>query len=614
MKKHVILLFMAVCSAWTFAAKPVFVDRVEPQSWWAGMAHNELQLMLHGENIASAEVSSPRSLPVLRVEKTDNPNFLFVYLDTKKASAGVYKINVKIGRKRQTIEYVLHERTAGSAERVGFDSSDAFYLLMPDRFANGNPENDNVKGYYQGTIFGNLDMRQGGDIQGIIDHLDHIADLGCTVLWTTPLLDDNDRAYSYHHYACTDYYKIDPRFGMNEDYKRLADECHKHGLKLVMDIVPNHCGTGHWWMEDMPAKDWFHQWPQFTRTNHNVSVWTNPEPAEYDLTLLEKGWFDTNMPDFNLANPLVFDYLRQAYTYWLEYAGIDGLRVDTYPYTNIFDAAKLMRAFNKEYPNMNIVGECWVKSIPQTAFFQTGAKNKNGFDSGLQSVMDFTLKDFFEWVYNENESWDRGTIRFYDHFANNDVYPNVNMVMNMLDNHDMNRFPAVVNRDVRLVKMGLAMLTTIRGYPQIYYGDEIMISGDKGRYEDARHTFPGGWAQDKHNAFDPAQRTAEENEVYNYLKALLEFRKDCPALHTGAMRQFLPYDGIYVYFRYDEKEKVMVIVNNLEEERTVDLKRYNEMDIIGQIAVDVVAQEAMILGDTLKVPAKTVLVLDIKEN
>lgn len=613
--KKMLICGLSLCLAMTAVAKNVqLADRVEPMAWWAGMAHTELQLMLHGTDVAACNVAfADDALPIVRIEKTDNPNYLFVYVDTKNAQPGIYQLVITNGKKRQKIDYLLRKRADGSAERSSFGPQDAVYLLMPDRFANGDPSNDNVAGYRQGVVRGDWHQRQGGDIQGIIDHLGHIADLGATALWTTPLFDDNDTRYSYHHYACTDYYKIDPRFGVNDDYKRLADSCHVHGLKLIMDVVPNHCGIEHWWMKDLPAHDWFHQWPEFTRTNHNVSIWTNPDLSEYDITLLEKGWFDNNMPDYNLANPLVFDYLRQAYTYWIEFAGIDGLRIDTYPYNDIWDAARLMRAFNAEYPNLTIVGECWVKSPSQNAFFQMGAKNKNGFDSGLQSVMDFTLRDIFDWSFKEDEGWDKGTLRYYNHFAQDFVYPDVNFVMNMLDNHDMDRYAELMHRDARLVKMGFAVISTIRGYPQFFYGDEVMMHSELGSYEGSRHTFPGGWNDDEHNAFDPAQRTAEENDIYNYLRNLLHFRKGCTALHTGKMRQFLPNDGVYVYFRYNADDTVMVVMNNRDEERTVDLQRYNEFDIVGKQAIEVPTQTTIDLGETLRVPAKTVLVLHIQK-
>ena len=612
--KRLTLIGLALCTMLTANAKNAqLTDHIEPTSWWSGMAHTELQLMLHGTDIASAQISvKDNALTILRIEKSSNPNYLFVYLDTKNAAAGTYQISIKKGKKTQTVNYVLNARAEGSAERKGFTSADAWYLLMPDRFANGDPTNDNLAGCNQGVVRGNLYQRQGGDIQGIINHLDHIADCGFTAVWPTPVLTDNDTAFSYHHYAISDYYRIDPRLGTNDDYKRLADECHKRGLKLIKDIVPNHCGRTHWWMNDLPDTTWLHQWPTFTRTNYNVSIWTNDNPSDKDLTLLEKGWFDTNMPDLNLANPLLFDYLRQVYVYWIEFAGIDGLRVDTYPYNDIFVASKLMNALNKEYPNINIVGECWVKSPVQTAFYQTGAKNRNGFDSGLQSVMDFTLKDVFEWSFKENEAWNTGLIRFYNHFAQDFVYPNKNLIMNMLDNHDMDRYAALVDRDPKLYKMGLAVISTIRGYPQLYYGDEIMIEGNAGTYEEARHTFPGGWADDTHNAFDPAQRTALENDIYNYTKSLLTFRKHCPALHDGAMRQFLPVDGIYVYFRYTDNSRVMVIVNNNTADKTVDLDYYNEMQIIGHTAHNVTENSDILLENQITIPAKTIWVFEIK--
>ena len=611
--RKVLVLVSVLCFCTAVMAKKDLVTRVEPAEWWAGMAHEELQLMLYGEDIAEAEVRfEDDALRIDRIERTDNPDYMFLYVDVKDAAAGDYKLMVKKGGKRQAIAYRLNSRREGSALRRSFGTEDAIYLIMPDRFANGNRENDSVEGYHEGVVPGDLKKRQGGDIEGIIRHLDYIADLGMTAVWTTPMLEDNDLSMSYHHYACTDYYKVDPRFGTNRDYRRLADECHLRGLKLIIDIVPNHCGWQHWWHNDLPAKDWYNQWEAFTRTNYNTTVWTDPHRSDYDMKLLRDGWFDTNMPDMNLNNPLVFDYVRQAYTYWIEYADIDGVRVDTYPYNDIHTAARLMNALNREYPNLTIVGECWVKSVTEMAYYQTGANNRDGFDSGLQSVMDFTMKDYFDCVFKEPEAWNTGVIRFYNHMALDFAIPNPDMVMNMLDNHDMSRFAAEVNYDKRLYKMGLALVSTLRGYPQFYYGDEIMQISPKGGYENCRHNMMGGWEGDPRSVFTREGRTADENEIYDYLSALLNFRKACPAFHTGSkMKQFIPRDGIYAFFRYQGDAKVMVVTNNNEEERVLQTAPFAEMEIEGHTVRCVTSGEKFVMGKELRVPGKTVLVLEI---
>jgi len=613
MKKIIVCLVFSLSALVSFAKAPVLVDRVEPLSWWSGMANTELQLMLHGSNVAQCDISfADDAIAISRIEKTDNPNFLFVYVNTARVTPGVYRLIIKNGCKKQVVNYEFKARRDGSADRASFTSADAIYLLMPDRFANGNPANDNVQGYVQTVNRNDLGARHGGDIQGIINHLPHIAELGCTAVWPTPFFDNNDSNYSYHHYACGDYYKIDPRLGTADDYRKLSDECHKNQLKLLIDVVPNHCGAAHWWNHDVPAKDWFNRWDSYTGSNYRMTAWTDPHASEFDRTRLAKGWFAPNMPDLNLENPLLFDYLSQVYIYWIELANIDGMRVDTYPYNNIRTAARFIQRIRDEYKQMNVVGECWVKIPAEIAYYQSGNNNKDGFDSHLQSVMDFVLKDVFETAFTENESWDKGMIRFYNHYAQDFVYANSNLVMNFLDNHDINRYATVAKGDVSIYKMALAMLCTTRGYPQIYYGTEIMLDGIAGNYEGHRFDFPGGWATDTRNAFEVSQRTKTEQEIFTYLKALLDFRKQSPALQTGRMKQFIPYDGIYVYFRYDDHKTVMVVANNNKEDKQLDLARFDEMQIQGKKAIEVTTRESVELNKTILLPAKTVLVLDIQ--
>lgn len=587
-------------------------ERVEPASWWAGMNNPELQLMFYGAGVGRCQVGVLSDvLKISRVERTENPNYLFVYLDTKDVPAGVYEIVLRGPLRTATVKYELKERREGSAERESFGSQDAIYLLMPDRFANGNTENDNVKGYLQGVDNTDLHHRQGGDIEGIIQHLDYIADLGMTALWTTPLLDDNDTLYSYHHYATTNFYKVDPRLGTNGDFVRLVEECHRHGLKYIMDIVPNHVNPRHWWHDDLPSSSWYNQWPEFTRTNYKIVCATDPHASKADKDQLQKGWFDVNMADLNYNNKLLFDYVLQSYIYWAELTGLDGFRVDTYPYNDLNLASQMMAGIRREYPNMNLVGECWVKSIPEMAYFQTGNNNRDGFDSQLPSIMDFILKDWLELAFVEGEAWDKGMIRFYNHFAQDFALPNPDLVMNMLDNHDMARYSNAVKDDVKLIKMGMAMLATVRGYPQYYYGDEILIDGKGGSYEDARHCFPGGWAHHEKNAFDPKQRTKEQKEVYNYLRSILQFRKISEALCYGKMTHFLPVDGVYCFFRYTDNQKVMVVVNSNEKAKKLNLERFNEMDIVGHQARNVATGRVVDLKESHKFAGKTVTILEI---
>lgn len=613
MKKH-LLLFLACCATQLLLAANCKIKHLEPLNWWVGMQSTELQISVHGDNMGACEAFIDyEGVTITKQVKTDNPNYLFVYINIDPSTKpGKFTITFKKnGKKYTSHKYELKARKPNASVKNSFNASDAVYLLMPDRFVNGNEKNDQVKGYIQGVNRANLGERHGGDLEGVISKVPYIADLGCTALWITPFFDNNDTQYSYHHYATSDYFKVDPRMGTNNDYKRLADSCHVHGLKLIIDVVPNHCGGTHWWVNDLPSKDWFHQWPQYTATNYRMTAVTDPHASDIDKLLLEKGWFATNMPDLNLENPELFTYLSQMYIWWIEYAGVDGIRVDTYPYNDIKLAANFVQRFRDEYPAINIVGECWVKTPLEVAYYQSGNNNKDGFDSRVPSVMDFLLKDHLQAAFNEEDSWDFGVARLYAHYAQDFAYADVNNVMNFLDNHDIDRFSVAVKRDTKKFKMGIAHLLTTRGYPQIYAGTEIMLDGIWGNYEGHRFDFPGGWKSDERNAFTPEGRTDQENEIFNYMRALLHFRKDATALHTGKMKQFIPYDGIYVYARYNETQTVLVITNNSKTNKSVNLERFQEVTKGFTTATEVTTQATYSLSNNIEVPAKTCLVLNL---
>ena len=618
--RKTILFFLTILAAIQLNAAPHSKLRtqnselkVEPSFWWTNMKNPELQIMLYGKDISKSEVSiNYPGVSILEKKLTDNPNYIFLYINiNENAKAGIFNIELKNGKKKKTVKYELKERTTNSANRVSFSEKDNVYLIMPDRFANGNPLNDSAKGYHQGVNRSNLSFRQGGDIEGMIQKMPYLADLGITALWTTPLFDNNDTQYSYHHYAATDYYKIDPRLGKNEDYLRLSQAAAGHGIKLIIDIVPNHCGGNHWWMKDLPASDWINVWDTYTSSNYRMTAWTDPHASKADRYRLTNGWFAPNMPDLNLSNPLLFDYLKQAYIFWIEYAQIAGIRVDTYPYNDINTAAAFIQSFRDEYPNMNVVGECWVKTPAETAYYQSGNNNKDGFDSRLQSVMDFMLKDKLQEAFNETESWDNGTAKFYSHFAQDFVYPNTNMIMNFVDNHDIDRLSLAVKNDVQKYEMALAMLMTVRGYPQIYYGTEIMLEGIPGDYQGHRFNFPGGWADDKRNAFTPEGRTAEENEVFDYLKKLLHYRKNNAVLQNGKMTQFIPENGMYVFFRHNDEKTVMVICNNNAGESVLYTNRFAEIMQGFVSGTDIISGKTVDTLNPVSIPGKTVRILEL---
>ena len=365
-------------------------------------------------------------------------------------------------------------------------------------------------------------------------------------------------------------------------------------------------------MTDLPAKDWLNTWPIFTNSNYRMMAWTDPHASDTDKYRLSHGWFAPNMPDLNLQNPLLFDYMKQVYTYWIETANIDGMRVDTYPYNDLKTAARFIQSIRNEYPAMNVVGECWIKTPAEIAYYQSGNNNKDGFDSRLTSVMDFCLKDVISSAFNEKDSWDGGMAKFYSLYAQDFVYANTNLIMNFLDNHDIERFSTAVNRDVRKFKMALAMLITARGYPQIYAGTEIMLDGKPGSYEGHRYDFPGGWIADKRNAFTSDGRTAEEREVFDYLKLLLNYRKNNPVLQNGKMKQFIPENGLYVTFRYNKKSTIMIIANNNQENKELDMKRFAEM-LDGKFqGFEVTSNKSYSLQNSIAIDAKTVMILELK--
>ena len=613
MKKSLLLLVVLGLFSSSFA-RCYKIQHVEPLNWWVGMAQKELQIAIHGKNISETEpVINYEGVSISRKVLTDNPNYIFLYVNIEPTTKpGTMTIRFEKNKKRvASYKYELKARKENSALRESFSSKDAVYLLMPDRFVNGDPKNDNVKGYHQKVDRSNLGERHGGDLKGVIEKVPYIADLGCTALWITPFYDNNDTQFSYPHYSAGDYYKVDPRMGTNEDYKNLADSCHKYGVKLIIDVVPNHCGSSHWWCGDLPAENWFHKWPNFTGSNYRMTAWTDPHASDIDKKILQDGWFAGNMPDLDLTNPELFRYLSQAYIWWIEYADVDGIRVDTYPYNDINVAANWIKTFRDEYPNMNIVGECWVKSPLEISYYQSGNNNKDGFDSQLPSVMDFVLKDHLHAAFNERESWDFGMARFYAHYAQDFAYPDVDNIMNFLDNHDIDRFSTAVKRDAKKYKMGIAMLITTRGYPQIYAGTEIMIDGIPGNYEGHRFDFPGGWAEDERNAFTKEGRTDVENDIFNYTRALLNYRKTATALHNGKMKQFIPYDGIYFYARYNEDQTVLCIFNNEEADRKISLERYAEVIKDFTLAKDVVTGETFNLADGLTIKGKSALIVEL---
>ena len=570
------------------------IKRVEPPNWWIGMKDQNLQLLVYGDKIAEANVSLKyKDVKIIKVNKTENPNYLFLDLKIgQKAKAGKLNLNFKKEGNNFSYEYELKTRKKDPKAHQGFNSSDVIYLLMPDRFSNGNPKNDNIEGMLEKADRLNPNGRHGGDLEGIRKHLDYFTDLGITTLWLNPVLENNMPAYSYHGYAITDFYKTDPRFGSNEEYKQLVTESHEKGLKVIMDMVFNHCGTGYWWMNDLPSKDWVHQFTEFTRSNYRAPVVSDPYSSEKDYILMEKGWFDVHMADLNQDNPFLANYLIQNSIWWVEFSGIDGIRMDTYPYPQKDMMAEWVKRVLNEYPDFNIVGEAWLQKEAITAYWQKDVNNRDGYNSYLPSVTDFPLHFALIKALNNKDSWTGGLMELYYVLAQDFLYSDPNMNLIFPDNHDLNRFYTNLNHNLNKFKVGLAFIMTTRGIPQIYYGTEILMDGNEhDGHGFIRQDFPGGWEGDRMNGFTQTDLSNDRIEAYNYTKKLLNWRKTSSVIHSK-LKHFIPENGSYVYFRYNEKETVMVIINK-NSARNLSLDRYAENLRGFTKAKDVITEEVI---------------------
>ena len=576
------LLFLLI-STFTFAQ----IQRVEPAFWWKGMKNPELQILVYGKNIANQTIELSNGIQIKELKKVENPNYVFITLNTDEITVPKFKINLKNGKKLvNSFDYELKQRNPNSASRNSFTSKDVMYLIMPDRFANGDYSNDSQPNLTEKANRNLPSGRHGGDLRGIIKNLDYLQNLGVTALWLTPANEDNEKQTSYHGYAQTDLYKIDGRYGTNEEYLELSRELQKRGMMLIQDYVTNHWGISHWLIQDLPTKDWIHQFSDgegkygFKRSNYRTTSQFDTNVAEIDKKEALNGWFDTTMPDLNQSNPLVLKYLTQNAIWWIEYAELGGLRVDTYPYNDKEAMSKWAKAITDEYPNFNIVGEAWMYSPAHISYWQKNSKigEIDGYNSNLPSVMDFTLYTDLPHALKEEESWDKGMIKIYNSFGNDFLYPDINNILVFFENHDTERFNEIFDGDSKYYKMALTLISTVRGIPQIYYGSEIGMRGDKNKSGDAdiRRDFPGGWKEDKQNAFNIQTQTKEQKEFYDFTQKILNWRKGKEVIHTGKTKHYMPKEKVYVYFRYNEKEKVMVVLNNNEKEQTFDLNRFSE--------------------------------------
>lgn len=594
----------------------VSIDHVEPPCWWAGMKNNSLQLMIHGKDIGKTKAAIVYNGVKVKNSVGTGNDYLFVDISVAN-SAKPGSVPIKFMDKDSVLisyDYELKARTEGSAKRAGFNSSDMIYLIMPDRFANGDPNNDDMPGMFEKADRSNPNGRHGGDIAGITSHLDYIQKLGATVVWCTPLLENNMESYSYHGYAITDLYKIDPRFGTNESYRAMVEAAHKKGLKVVMDMVFNHFGTNSYWMKDLPQKDWVNQWPEFTRSNYRGGVITDPYRSKYDEKKMADGWFDVSMADFNQKNPFVAKYLIQNSIWWIEFAGLDGIRQDTYPYSDKDFMAEWMKTLREEYPNLNTVGEAWINYPPQVAYWMDNKNNRDEYRSYLSHVFDFPLMGALQKAFTENEGWDTGLARLYEMLSQDFLYSDPSKLITFADNHDIERVYQV-QKSVENVKMALAFLATTRGLPLIYYGTEALsdrgtLSGDPGKRKD----FPGGWQGDTTNMFTRENLSADQKDILDYTSTLFNWRKSNKAVQEGKLTHYIPEDGIYVYFRTLGKESVMVIMNNNSKYvKTLATARFEENLKGFSHGKDILDGSQVKSLSAIEVPAKSVKIIELSK-
>lgn len=618
MKKILISLALILSSMTMQAATKI--DHIEPENWYVGMENSSLQLMVYGKNIRDSRVSV--DYPGVKIDslvRLDSPNYLFVYLNLSGAKPGNMVLNID-GKK---VNYPLKARTMSGDKRIGFDNSDVLYMLMPDRFASGRNITKPMKGLNPYVVDRSKpSLRHGGDLEGVRQHLDYFNQLGVTALWFTPVLENNspdmNSQSTYHGYATTNYYRVDPRFGTNEDYARLVAEAHAKGLKVVMDMIFNHCGYDHPWVKDMPSKDWFNtpEWMKkgdsyYLQTSYKLTPVLDPYASKVDKRETVDGWFVRSMPDLNQKNPHVMTYLIQNSEWWIETVGIDGIRMDTYPYADRKAMSQWMKILNEEYPNFNTVGETWVTEPAYTAAWQKDSKLSK-VNSYLKTVMDFSFYDKINLAkHEETDAWWKGLNRIYNSLCYDYLYENPSSVMAFIENHDTDRF-LENGKDTLALKQALALLLTINRIPQLYYGTEVLMNGTKEVTDgNVRCDFPGGFAGDKHNAFTAEGRTKTENSMFNWLSKLLKWRRNNMVITKGKQIQFIPYKGVYVIARQWNDQTILTILNGTSQAVTLPLDRYAEVIGNHQEAKDVISGRKVKLGSELQLKARDTKVIEL---
>ena len=636
MKKILTALLLGGTLAMNAAQK---IDRIEPTNWYVGMKNPSVQLMVYGKDIRSAEVST--NYPGVKIDslvRLDSPNYLLVYMNIKDAQPGTMKLCFKTGKNKTNVNYELKARDMKGEDRQGFTNADVLYMLMPDRFASSG-KNLEVKGLNAYKVDRSQpSLRHGGDLEGLRQHLDYFTELGVTALWFTPVLENNSpdhgKTSTYHGYATTDYYRVDPRFGSNADYRRLVDEAHKKGLKVVMDMIFNHCGFEHPWVKDMPSKDWFNtpEWlypenqkytvktqtmdgeqttnTKYLQTSYKLTPVLDPYASKVDLHETVDGWFVPTMPDLNQRNEHLMTYLIQNSEWWIETVGIDGIRMDTYPYADRKGMARWMEVLNEEYPNFNTVGETWVTEPAYTAAWQKDSPLQKE-NSNLKTVMDFAFFDRVNQAKNEEtDAWWNGFNRIYNSLCYDYLYKDPSHVMAFIENHDTDRFLGET-QDTLALKQALALLLTVNRIPQLYYGTEVLMNGTKQVTDgNVRKDFPGGFPGDTRSAFTTEGRTKAENDMFRWTARLLHWRQGNEIITKGKQTQFIPQNGVYVVARSYNGKNVMTVINGTSKAATMKAERYAEIIGDAQEATNILTGHKINISKDVKLAPRGVMVLE----
>lgn len=615
--KHTLILLIVFLFSWGGGqtARAMEIKKMAPSFWWAGMKNPELQILLYGEDLALSDVSvSGEGIYLKETVRQDNPNYLLLYLDLSEAKAQTFQILLKNGKKKLQIPYELKSRVRRGEDVKGFTSEDVLYLIMPDRFANGNPENDVVDGMREKKIDrADSFARHGGDIQGISNHLDYIADLGVTAIWLNPTQENDMESGSYHGYAITDYYQIDRRFGSNEDFCALVEKAHERNLKVVMDMIFNHCGSENYLFKDKPSKEWFNYHSNYVQTSFKTASVMDIHASAFEKKIATDGWFTSVMPDFNQRNRHVARYLIQSSIWWIEYAGINGIRQDTHPYADFDFMSQWCKEVLDEYPYFNIVGETWLNSNVLVSYWQKNSKLAAPLNSNLPTVMDFPLQALMNQAFDEETGeWGGGLYKLYDYQTQDLVYANPMNLLTFLDNHDTSRFAQTdeMAKNLKRYKQAMVFLLTTRGIPQIYYGTEILMIGDKGKGDgDLRKDFPGGWQGDTRNCFAKNGRTALENEAFEFTRQLLNWRKGNQVIGKGSLKHYSIQNGVYVYQREFNGKSVVVIMNGTDDSKELDLAPYQEI-LPRENTLDILTGKDVNLSGKLRLNGRENLILN----